>query len=267
MTAVPDNAREWTSTKWTLMLLGVMALQVGLIFALGERKSPKPRVADVMRTLQLTGMRSEIQELHDPTLFTRPHARDFSAHRWLSVAVPSFPVFRWTEPARPLDLAVQQLGAGFIQFMRTNQFAASLLGARPAPEIFTHQLAEVSEAVPAQSTLSILGDLARRQLVNPPKLPAFAADDLLTNSVMRVQVDAAGRVFSAVLLGTAGQSGGSGSEADRTALELTRELQFAPRTGGSWLSNPVAELTHGWLIFQWRTLPTTNEATTNPKSP
>jgi len=259
---------EWTRTRWALMLLGVMGLQVGLIFALGERTPPKPRVAVSWQSLQITATRTEFQELQDPTLFARPHARDFSARRWLHGTPPNYPVFRWTEPTRPLELPLQQLGTVLNQFLRTNLFAAFSLEARPTPEILTRRPDDIAEAFPAQSKLLIQGALATRQLLNPPELPPQPADDLLTNSVVQVLVDAAGHVFSAVLLGAERLSGGSGSaEADRLALERARQLQFAPHAPQNWLASPAAELTRGWLIFEWRTVPSTNGAAVRSNPP
>jgi len=268
MIAASDQPGEWTRTRWLLTLLGVMGLQVGLIFALGERTPPKPRMAGITPTLQLTSVRSESQELRDPTLFARPHARDFSAGHWLQPAVPSLPVFRWTEPARPLALSVNQLGDVLSQFMRTNLPATFVLEARPPPEILTRRHDEIAEASPAQSRLVIEGAIAARKVLNPPELPSWPADDLLTNSVVRALVDSAGHVHAAVLLGAERVNGGSGSaDADRLALELTRNLQFAPRNEPGWLVSPVAELTPGLLIFQWRTVPNTNGVEAHPKSP
>jgi hypothetical protein len=216
----------------------------------------------------LSVTRTEIQELSDPTLFTRPHTRDFSAASWLRVLPPAFPVFRWTEPTRPLELPVEQLGQTLSLFLRTNVFVSFSLEGRPAPEMLMRQKADIVEAVVAKSQLTILGDLGAWTLLNPPELPAWPADDLLTNTVVKVQVDRSGLVLTAVVLGAERVGGGSGSaKADQMALDVTRDLRFAPREDRGWLSNPVAQLTRGVLVFQWRTVPITNGVVGPTKSP
>jgi hypothetical protein len=250
------------------MLVLVMALQLGLIFALGERTPPKPRPIGAIQSLQLTTVRSEIQELLDPSIFARPHARGFSAASWLPGVTPDIPAYRWSEPTRPLPLPVDMLGEVLHQFLRTNLFGSFSLEARPTPAVLMRKPDEITEAVPAQSRLVILGDLAARKLLNPPDLPPWPADDLLTNSVVKVQVDESGRVFSTVLLGVEHFQGGSGSlEADRLALEEAQKLRFAPIDPPDWLAGPVSGLTRGWLIFQWRTVPKSSTNGVPLKSP
>jgi hypothetical protein len=241
-----------------LTLAGVLVAQVAFILAFGERKPPPPRQVAAVPTLQLSVGRTAVQELEDPTLFARPHRRDFAAG-WLNPIPPSFPVFRWTEPTKPLALPEERLGGVLTAFLRSNAETAFTLGSRPAPELLARQPEAVREALPLNSRMTILGDLATRQLLNPPTLPSWPAEDLLTNSVVQLRVDAAGNVLTASLMGAERPNGGSGSaEADNRALTIGRGLKFAPLPGRDWLTSPAASLTRGVLVFQWRTVPATN---------
>jgi len=268
MSVAVDNSGRWSRTRWLLTVLGMLGLQVSLIFALGERTPPKPRAVGALQTLQLTAARTELQALLDPTLFARPHARDFSATSWLRVLPPTFPVFQWTEPVRPLELPMDQLGQTLSRFLRTNFFANFSLEARPDPDMMVRRPETVLEAIRAKSQLAVTGELGRRTLLNPPDLPAWPADDLLTNTLVQVLVDESGCVLTAAQLGAERLSGGSGSaSADRLALTVARDLRFAPASSGGWFASPAAQLTRGVLVFQWRTERATNgvpEARPNP---
>jgi TonB family protein len=95
------------------------------------------------------------------------------------------------------------------------------------------------------STVFASGGVSKRRWLNPPAvLRSWSAADLLTNSVVRVVVDADGLVFSTALLPP-----GSGSKAaDQSALEMARSARFAP------LPRHAKQMT-GTLVFEWHTVP------------
>jgi len=252
----------WSRRRWWTIILLVFGLHVGLIFALGERKSAVPRPVQVAR-LRLVREGGELLALGDPTLFALPHPRAFAAPAWLPVPRVEFAPFKWTENPRFLVLPVAQLGATFLQFMQTNTFARLELETLPAPELILPELIPLFTP-PTRSELHVRGDLAKRRLLNPPELPSWPAADLLTNSVVRAQVDAAGNVHSFTLVAP-----GSGSKlADQRALELTRLLRFAPASQPPVISpDPVGQLTSGTLVFEWHTLPLPPATNAPPASP
>jgi len=262
MNAAPFDPAPWSRRRWWIVILLVFGVHVGLIFALGERKAAVPRAVKVAR-LRLVGEGGELLALGDPTLFALPHARGFAAPAWLPVPRVEFAPFKWKENPRFLALPVAQLGATFLQFMHTNTFARFEPETLPAPELILPELTPLFTP-PTRSELSVRGDLAGRRLLNRPELPSWPAADLLTNSVVRAQVDAAGNVHSFTLV-----TPGSGSKAaDQRALELTRLLRFAPAAQPPVISkDPVGQLTSGALIFEWHTVPlppTTNAPTAAP---
>jgi len=265
MNAVSLNPQPWSPRRWSIMILLVFGLQVGLIFALSERKAVAPRPVKVAR-LQLIAEGGELLALADPTLLALPHARSFAAPAWLPIPRMEFASFKWTESPRFLVLPIAQLGATFLDFMQTNTFAQLDLDSLPTPKLALPELAPLFTP-PTRSELRVAGDLAVRRQLNRPQLPSWRAADLLTNSVVRTKVDAAGNVLSFTLLAP-----GSGSKAaDQRALELTRLLRFAPASQPPAISpDPVGQLTSGTLIFEWHTVPpppATNAPTTVPASP
>jgi len=251
MTAAQSEARPWSRRRWWTVILLVFALHVGLIFAFSERKPGAPRQPVQVARLRLVAERGELLALGDPTLFALPHPRGFAASAWLPVPRVAFAPFKWTESPRFLTLPAEQLGATFLQFMQTNTFAPFEMETMPAPEVILPESPPLFTP-PTKSELSVRGDLAQRRLLNPPELASWPAADLLTNSVVRVQVDAAGHVFSPTLVPP-----GSGSRtADRRALELARALRFTPQSQPSLLSaDPQGSLTSGALVFEWHTVP------------
>jgi TonB family protein len=231
------------------MILLVFALHVGLIFALSDRRATVPRSVKVAR-LRLVSEGGELLALGDPTLFALPHSKGFSAPVWLPIRRIEFAPFKWTEAPRFLALPVEQLGSTFMQFMQTNRFARFEPGILPPPELILPESPPLF--VPRTRSGLSVRELEQRRLLNPPELPSWPAADLLTNSVVRVRVDAAGNVFSARLVPP-----GSGSKAaDRRALELARALRFAPLSQPPIVSaDPVGQLTPGTLVFEWHTVP------------
>jgi hypothetical protein len=262
MNPTPFDPAPWSRRRWWTIILLVFGVHVGLIFALGERKGTVPRPVQVAR-LRLVGEGGELLALGDPTLFALPHPRGFAAPAWLPVPRVEFAPFKWTENPRFLALPVAQLGATFLQFMQTNTFARFEPETLPAPELILPELTPLFTP-PTRSELRVRGDLAERRLLNRPELPSWPAADLLTNSVVRAQVDAAGNVHSFTLVAP-----GSGSKpADQRALELARSLRFAAVSQPPVIStNPLGQLTSGALIFEWHTVPLPPATNAPPTTP
>lgn len=260
MNAPAQNPEAWSRGRWWFAVVVVFVLQLGLIFALGERHAPAPRAVADIPHLDVTANGGELLELHDPTLFALPHARGFSAANWLRESPYSFPSFHWTEPPRNLEISVAQLGEPFLQFMETNRFASPTLEAKPAPEIHA-TLGDIAEAIPPATTLELAGDLASRRLLKTPELDAWSNGEVLTNTVVQTLVDASGAVLSAVAI----PPGCGSADADSHALDIALGLRFAPLSTEGWRGNPARELTRGLIIFHWRTEPPISVALPAPK--
>jgi len=236
----------WSGTRWGCYLLLAFAAHVGLIFIFGNRKPVVPRAVINAPQLHLASSGNDLLALADPTLFALPHARGFAAAAWEQLPRLEFVPFRWTEPPQVLALPLAQLGTAFIQFAQTNVVPPPVLETLLPPTPPPGETSGQPTSLRQHSQVIRDGALARRAWLTPPTpLPSWPANDLLTNSVVRVVVDASGRVFSSVLLPP-----GSGSKpADQLALDRARAARFAPQPENA--GGP----TFGFLIFEWHTLP------------
>ncbi len=234
------RSEGWTPARWFVVITLVFAVQVALIFLLGEKKENAPRLVVNVPTLTLANDADELLALNDPTLFALPHQRDFAAAVWLKRHANTPPDFRWTEPPRWLPLSAGGLGAAFGQFMQTNFLASYSFDFKPVAELSTPTL-PVEPALAQNSTMRIEGELAQRQLPSEISLTDWPFADVLAPCVVQVLVDAAGNVVSTVVVESS-----SYKDADDKALELARTLRFTPSL----------RPTFGRIDFNWHTVPT-----------
>lgn len=248
---------SWSRRRWWWTITLLLAAHLGLVFWLGERGPIRRRWPAQVPTLRLLPEGSaELLALDDPTLFALPHRRGFAGLAELATsAFPERPS-DWSEEARWLPLPVAQLGLAFRRFAETNDFHATRLPLLVEPEGAFYEPVPQSGS-PAQSSLSIEGELAGRRLLGPLDLPVWQSSDLLTNSVVQVLVNAHGRPVSVILLNLPAGSGLK--KADDHALAQAWTARFEPvGTEGpqAWpAASPLARLTWGTLVFQWHTDP------------
>lgn len=237
----PRRRSSWPLSRWLWLIALVLVAHLALIFIFGGRKPITPRPVTNVPRLELTDGSAEWLALNNPTLFALPQREGFAGPAWLE---PPPLVFQWpewaTETPRWLQLPAGELGAVFSQFMQTNRLATFRLPLRPPPR-FTVPVVPLEPVFAQTSTLRVEGDLAKRHLLTPLKLPSWPYTDILQPSKVQVLVSKAGYVMSEVLLSSSGDD-----KADQHALEVARAARFAP----------AASLTIGKLIFDWRTVPT-----------
>ena len=251
----PDKG-SWSSRRWLTLIALVFAAQLALIFAFGEYKPIVPRAVTNVPALKLAAGSGEWLALNDPTLFSLPNRRGFAGRAWLEPPPVEFHRLEWIEPPRWLPLPVEELGATFSQYMRTNRFTTFQLELKPPPKFFT-PATPAGPSIAKTSTLRIEGDLARRRLLTSMDLPSWPYADVITPSKVQVLVNAAGNVVSAVLLPPDNplETAGRYDAADSSALELARAARFA-------LSS---NLTIGRLVFNWHSVaPAATNAPPNP---
>lgn len=196
----PEDAsvhrESWSRLRWGCYVLLAFAAHVGLIFIFGSRKPVTPRAVVNAPRFQLASRHNEMLALADPTLFALPHARGFAAAAWEQLPRIEFVPFRWTEPPQVLALPSAHLGSAFIHFAETNVVPPPVLETLPPPQPSFGTTSGRLTSLRQYSRLMRGGDLAQRDWLTPPApLPSWPANDLLTNSVVRVVVDAEGRVF------------------------------------------------------------------------
>lgn len=241
----PGRNESWSRQRLIFFIVLALAAHVALIFIFGTRKEATPRPVVNAPQLQFADSSSESMALDDPTLFALPHANDFGSPIWLETPIISHPSFAWTEPPRFLPLtgplAGNKLGATLVQFMQTNPLPQLALNFKPDP-LFSLPSAPDAPILPQSSTLQIIGELAKRPLLNHLTLPAQPYSDVILPSKVQVLVDSGGDVLSVVLLDSSALDA-----ADQQAVDLASRLRFAP----------AAQLTLGEIIFNWHTVPLT----------
>jgi hypothetical protein len=247
-TGQPESPTRRLWPGWAALIL---AGQAGFIFWLGAKHPVAPRPPSFPPPVTLApGDASELAALRDPTVFTLPGRHGFSGAAWLLTPKFQFTAADWDEPFRPLPLPAEKLGASFRELLVDLRAAPPPVAEKIPPQISALELPAETAPLPAASTLRVEGAVAGRAPAAPADLPAWPIADVLRASEVRVLVDAAGRVVSAVLLAASGLS-----DADQKALELSRTTRFAPVNGGP--ENPApsaATVNSGRMIFHWRTI-------------
>jgi TonB family protein len=251
MTSALVEPRPWSRRRWWGMVGLVFGVQLALIFWLGETSLAHRRPAAPGLTLKLAGSASaELLALHDPTLFALPHKQEMPTPTWWRTPQPELHEFAWPEPTNHPHLAIDQLGTAFNRLAETNAFGPLPLPAKPLPELTLPELPPLAISAP-RSTLRLEWDQAPRRLLTPLELSSQENPEILSNSVVRIVVEAEGRPASVALL-----SGSGSKAADQQALELANAARFEPlnRNPAGTSPSPVASLTWGRMIFQWHTI-------------
>ena len=245
MISAPVETQGWSRRRWWLAIIFVLLLQAALVFLLENRSPATPRPAVFTPVIHL---RENISlaplAVSDPTLYVLPHREGFSGAAWVNkMFSPNFSPVDWSEPPRWLKLSADKLGENFREFVAANAAPEFPIIPTVAPVSLAPQLFSMP-APPAGSTVQIEGSLARRRLLAPLPLRAWASAELLTNSVVQLLVNAQGNAVSTVLL-----SGCGSGEADQNALALATAAQFEP------ITNAAENVTLGTMNFHWGTLP------------
>jgi len=254
--------RGTSRIKLWLAIAVVFAAQVALTFWLGNPPPVKHFQPPVVPIVNLADNRSrDLLAINDPTLFILPHRDNFSGDAWLKMEPRKFTPTNWTEPARPLELPKEQLGAVFVAFMQTNRpprFQPRVESGLDTAESAGPPLSPIS--VPSQ--MFVEGDLAKLRLLTPLHLPPQTNSDLLTNTVIRMVVDAQGYPYSAVIWAKSGSD-----YADAQALtNFARAVRFSPPEAEALRTVTTNKIVSGKLVFEWETVPPapTNAPSANP---
>ena len=264
MTRATVEPWRWPPGRWWVAVALALGLQVGLVFLLGARSPGQARRPAAGQQIYLVPDATvEFPAWSDPTLFALANRHGFSGAAWLNVPPLETHPVDWTEPPAWLPLQARHLSHAFDHLVKTNAAAPFLFEVKPEPHLLASQPFLPLTVRPAQSTLQIEGDLARRPLVVPLALPVQTNSDMLTASVVQAIVNPEGYTLSAKLL-----SGSGLKQADRQALELTRSARFQSLLESGPERSPAvaAPLSLGKLIFNWHTvpLPVTNSPPANP---
>jgi len=233
-----------------VLLAVVFGLQLVLIFWLSTRSTVAPdslpssasKVVLVTRPLDPMEF-SKTFLASDPTLFAIPNAHGFSGGAWLKTTERDYDVSEHTESPFWLALDTKQLGNSAEQFVRTNARPTIAIAENPVSKIFSSlPFVDLRENARTNSQLRIEGEIAARKLIDLPKLQSWATNEILSNTIAQIAANQRGEVVVARLLSRSGLA-----EADGAALDLARQLRFAPIE--------KSELTWGKVVFDWFTVP------------
>ena len=259
MAAPLNPERAWSGRRLRGFIILCFVGQVLFILLFGERRvvalKPPPfgtgihLVSDPWSMEQLAAF----SDMSDPSAFALPSLEGFSRAGWLTYKpVPD----EFAEaPAEPkwLQPDPDALGQNLTAYLATNALPPIRIGDESMPRIVGFQPRPSAELEFPQSELRIAGALTRRRLLTPPELPSWPHTEVLTNSVVRLVVDAEGAPVSAALV-----SGSGLKEADNYALAASKRLRFRPDRASE-------TITSGTATFRWHTLPPS--AATNILSP
>lgn len=239
------RGQRWSWERWALWVTVILAVQVLAIIALSVPSPPPARTRSGLTQFSVVpgpGLAGE-WAIEDPTVFALASTQGFSGQAWLRVLPLEHQSNEWTNAPTWLAPALARWGAGW------SGLGPGLVGARtglarripPQVTIFPYP----AEPVATQSLVRIEGPLAGRGLESPLEVPAISHYELVSNTVVRVTVSAAGFTLSAVPRASSGLV-----SADQQALELARAARFKalPRAARHQTES-------GDLIFQWVTVP------------
>lgn len=256
MNAPSVESPGWTRGRWLRAVGLAFGAQLALIFAFGERGPTPLRPARPSTvTLWPGGARLEPVPYENPVLLVLPGEQGYSGPAWMRVPPLARPEQTWTEPPRWLPLTPETLGGISIRTSEPPPRISWEFAGKPPPQPATPQEPDTPRILAAESRLVLEGDLAGWPLLNAPPLPTWPGEDVLSSSVVQVQVDGLGQVFSAVLLAGSGLP-----QADQRALELAMALRFVPRPAAT-----TNEWARGIVRFEWHTLPVAMTNQTPPR--
>ncbi len=253
MIAVGER-RAWTRQRWLGVAAAVMALQVAAVGWLARPPTTLPArsaFATRVHLISPSGADAAIaSSLYDPALFALPSRRGFSGAAWLNY--PTIKPAHQDRAVTPewLRLSPAALGGELGHFLATNAISPPLLVDEPLPQVLRYETSLAAEPVAPVSRLRVEGELARRVSSESVQLPSWTHTEIVSNTVVRAAVDAAGRTFSAVLLSRSGLTA-----ADDYAVRFVERIRLAPGTGTGGSRNTRAELAWGSFVFLWHTVP------------
>jgi hypothetical protein len=249
MSTLEPTRPGWSRGRFLLVVAVLFAGQAGWVLLMGERPRPPRLPAAPRLVLRLLDapLDDEKWTKHvfagDPTVFPSSSPHGFADQTWRRLrtndGAPTLP----EPPPAFLAFAAKWSGGVLPQAGLESRPPSFQLAepAEPPPESVPAFPAR--EASRPESFLRIAGDLAGRQLGPPVALPVWTNNSLVTNSVVRLGVNRAGQVFSAVVQASSGLK-----EADDAAVAKVYVLRFRP------VSGRAPEYAWDTATFYWKTI-------------
>ncbi len=251
MKTTEGSTGQWSGRTWAMVVTGLFLLHLAGLWKFGSVPLPAARRPEAVPQWRWSEAPWEDWlALFDPTFFVHGHGESFSGPGWMHLPQVAYSAPLALEPPRFLEPTDLQWIETLQILDSASRWSPSPLGLRVGTEMWTSNLTPRVVWPEASSRLRLVADVRPRTLRrDPPALPGWPFGDLLTNSVVRMLVDASGRVLTATLLVSSGLP-----PADQKALEVARQLEFesvAPEAGGT----PArGDLTPVLAVFEWQTL-------------
>lgn len=250
---------RWSAQRFMSVIAVVFAVQIGLLFLLGDGISKSKQVT--RDGIQFGFVATELKETEifrhllatDPTLFVVASDRDFSGEAWLKKRVASYAPAEWDEPPEWLPMDVQSLGDSFVRSVRFNDSKKFEV----AQELELNDPLRPLTSVKQRSFMKVEGELGKR-LVGKPSVPTLEHSEPLEDTVVQIAVVGSGAVVSARILSPRTGAPGSLTLANQKALEICNALRFQPDN-----RQRNTEIVRGNVIFRWQTVPASPR---NPES-
>jgi TonB family protein len=230
--------KDW---RWLLIVLGLTALQAGVVWGLSLR----PPASGVTHPLvpEVRVVPGDLtKRLADPLMLALPTSRGFAGLGWRRAKDPEYVAQDWTEPMpwrgqSETDLAQTMLAAPNVGVGR------GMTVDKPLPQLARMALPEVRLA--GETVVRLAGASPGWDWVEPLTAPAVTHSNVLNETVVQVTLDRWGQVFSQVVLRSSGHK-----PADQQALALAGSARFRRTV------EPADDEEWGWarLVFEWRTI-------------
>lgn len=250
----------WNRARWIRVIAGLFAAHLLLAWALAERLVPVPRKApETAPVILLTSAEANRALANHPevagaTLFALVDPRGVSGEAWLRSEPRESLLTEWQEPDFFLPSDPERLGIAFQRFIQTN--APQLTRAGELPPLPPPDITFVPTPPATNSSFYIRGSLAQRKILTSITVPSWPLSGTLRDTEVRVAIDAAGEIFSAVQESAEQKSVDPAQQlADKQAVDLAQQLRFAPAPDRKPASPPGSDLVWGTVVFRWATLP------------
>jgi len=240
----------WSPAKWVAIVAVIFVVQAAMIWALGERPRPIKPTRPFGASIALwSGSVAPAGSAEDPTLLALPAANGFSGDAWLNYSQQQHRLAEWAEAPGWLALSdhLQTPGASLSQFAAEQRPPPLRLADQGLPRNSAAEPLIPPVPLPDRSRLQLEDNVALDSSMTIPDLPSWQSNESVSNSIVRVAFDNAGKPFSCILVGTSGLK-----EADDYAIGYARSLRFRDPPG---VQIGRDALRFGKLTFQWHTVP------------
>lgn len=247
----------WSARRWSVTIGLIFLLQLAVAWSLSD--TAPLAVREEGRPFRIRQSNAEQRDelgallaLLNPTRLVMPDDDGFSGQAWLDQPPVTHRSPGWSSPPEWLTFKSSMLLADLAAFGRTNHPArASIAEPLSRPPRLATPLDPILQ--PARQTRWVItGDVSRRELRATPQFPVIDHVGVIGATVIQLDVDERGRVFSETLRNASGSPA-----ADQQALALARTLRFANRPGfvAATNNNDFGELRRATLTVHWWTRP------------